>query len=312
MKPRLPPSPAMWSTAALLTMLACKDKDPVDTGPAPPPPVDLLFLADDSLSMVEANAIIAFSFDELLADADAAGVDLTVSMSTLHVDDSAAGALIAGPVTPADGADTLRDAFVCQGACWDDQEVASDPSFVCGDDPGDSITAEYLTCVCGESWWREDCSEGTEEPLEAALYSVCRALDDPSTTCVGSGFGTKEVLSNAGMLREGATTHVMLISDEGDISRRLTAGESDVTLYLIAFEEVRPGLVFSAIGPPWSDISEAPCNIGGAEAWSASRLQYAAEGTGGIWEPIAARTDTSCELSDFQSFTSQVIGLMGG
>jgi hypothetical protein len=286
---------------------AVPDKD--DTGDAPAP-VDLVLLVDNSTSMEEETAEIALAAEDIVATLAASGdwqIGVTsVTTDATYGDRGVAGRLFADPVRLSDAgaAEALREVIVCEATCWNETELDSDPAYVCGEVPA-KVSAEYLDCVCGEGGWQDHCGGGNEQGLEAALLAACRAVDTPTDACygyVGEGSSTEipsaidagAAGSNAGLLR-GGPVHFLVITDEGDSSPRMPAGDADVAPYGNAIEGLGLDWRFSVLGPAW-DGETGDC-LAGAQPWAVERYQAIAEGSGGVYVEIAD-LDAGCDTTD--------------
>lgn len=228
--------------------------------------------------------------------------------------------LLTGHVVARDAeapADDFRQQLLCQATCWNEVDLLSDPAFVCGESElGDQVSREYLDCVCGVDEWRDHCGAGNEEGLEAALMAVCRATPEPPELCFeyvppdGSTTPNPTVLvqgedegSNDGLLRENATTVVVIVTDEGDGSRRIANGDSEVEPYLDAFAEFENPVRFAVIGPPWRD-SNGDC-LDGALPYAVERYQNMAAETFGMYVDLT-NLDEGCAATDFASNLEQI------
>jgi hypothetical protein len=233
---------------------------------------------------------------------------------TPTLDPGEAGTFIGDPAivtadSPTAGQD-FRQALLCEATCWSSSgknEVPDDNSYVCGE-PTDEITTNYLNCPenCDVGGWDYDhCGAGSEEHLEAALEALCRSVDNPPAACFEnlSALTKEDAHSNGDFVRPESTAVIVIVTDEGDSSRRLDAGESDPTEYLDAFGAFENRIKFAVIGPQYAD-GQLVCNSGGATDWGIERLQTVASATGGFYAPIAvpapdAIDANDCVLSDF-------------
>ncbi len=164
---------------------------------------------------------------------------------------------------------------LCDSTCWPGECqgedttgcIPYDPYYECGDDPGDQVTWDYLECICGSDWEPPECGSGTEEGLEGALLALCRAVESPPEACFehdGSPLEDSDVLSNDGLIRDGANIIVVIVTDEGDGSRLLPQGEDDPTPYLDIFDEFDSRITFAVIGPNYDTEDHSfECNSGG-------------------------------------------------
>ncbi len=234
------------------------------------------------------------------------------------IDPGDAGTLTGAPsIVSPDTTDDVEGAFrsnlLCDTTWWpspcvsDDQEdcISYDPNYVCGQDPGDEITWEYLDCVCGSNWEQPGSGSGTEEGLEAAFLALCRATPNPPAACyadsqTGTSFWYGDESSNLGLLREGATTVVVIVTDEGDTSRRMAQGEEDPETYLDLLDLFENRVIMVVIGPHYESDTGAFLCAGEATSWGARRYIEATEATGGFYNYIVDQDDSGeCVTTDF-------------
>lgn len=273
----------------------------------------------ETLSDAVSNYIRENSGDSLFIDYQLAITTSSIDYSrgpTADIDLGEAGTL-AGPIITRAAGDTskaFQQQLLCQATCWNDSTVPSDPAFTCTEDPtpGDVVSREYLDCVCGASAWKNHCGAGNEMQIEAAAIAICRAMESPPDACFeyldptpGSTsmkptvMTTGDVGSNDGLLRDDATTVVVIVTDEGDSSPRMYTGDSDVGPYVDLFEEF-PNLVrIATIGPNYHD-GELICNDGGAQPWGVKRFINLVDEFQGMYADIAAEDDSGiCAYTDF-------------
>jgi len=213
----------------------------------------------------------------------------------------------------------FTEQLLCDATAWDAAEVPSDPNY----DPEaeqENVTKEYLDDLCGFAAWENNSGSGDEEGLEASLYAMCRTAEDPPDFCFrctdddgnDNGLDDCEELSaldpqDAGtnndgdtrLVRQDSTVIFVVVTDEGDGSRRVGTGESDPSLYLSGLDQFGSRYRFAVIGPPYENGS-LTCNSGGANTWGTERYQLAAEQTQGFYNHIAEEGPTGdCKVSDF-------------
>jgi hypothetical protein len=225
---------------------------------------------------------------------------------TVGIDPGEAGTLLGDP-TVVDKLDpevnaTFQKNLLCEATYWDANELTDDPDYVCGDPVGEAISPQYLDCVCGADWAGRSGS-GDEEPLEAALMALCRASAEPPEACfeATSPFEGSQELTNDGFLREEGTVVVVVVTDEGDNSRRLAQGEEDIAVYLDPFTEFGKPVKVVVVGPAYDPETEVvDCVSTAVPGWSANRLLTASETTGGFYKPIVEEVaEDVCEATDF-------------
>jgi hypothetical protein len=227
------------------------------------------------------------------------------------LDPGEAGTFVGDPeVMAADEAtgDNFRQALLCEATCWQGN-LPDDNNYVCGE-PADEITTNYLNCKenCGVGGWDTDhCGSGTEEPLEAAYEALCRSVDNPPPECfeTPSALTKADAHTNGPIVRPDSTIVVVVVTDEGDTSRRLQEGDEDPAPYLDLFNGFENPIEFAVIGPDYDpENDKLICNNGGAEKWAIQRLETVASVTGGFYDPISvlapgAKDVNDCVTADF-------------
>jgi hypothetical protein len=245
---------AWWGVGVGVMLAACagaheRDDDPSrpdggsrrdaaddrDGGPPPAPvetvwrftdgrEVDLLFVIDDSISMVEEQASLAVEVPRLvyaltMGDLDSDGmVDVppasTMQVGVISTDMGTGGHAFEGCAEPSRGADgvladRLPESVDVPPLCTRDHPRVTAFDAAAGDDPG--RFAHEATCATMLGY--EGCNVG--QPLEALL----KALTPASSTVrfagdlPGHGDGV-----NAGFLREDSVLAIVVITDEDDCS----------------------------------------------------------------------------------------------
>jgi hypothetical protein len=299
---------------------------------------DILFVIDNSSSMQDEASALGVNFDtfirELSANSGATNgladavdnyirymqnrssvVDFQLAITTTDVGNTdplrGFGALYGStPLldsrTP-DVVTAFNQNLLCEATCFlDITALGSDPEFQCSDPPpppGDALTNQYLDCLCGAESWQNQCGEGTEEPLEAIFMAMCRASENPPEECFENvnQFTEAHVGTNAGMLRENSTFIPVIITDEGDTSRRMSQGDGAPDEYERLFAKFNQRMAFAVIGP-----TPENCNTGGATSWGVERFQYFVDETGGRYFPIAEGSGEDCGVSDFATAMEQL------
>ncbi len=240
--------------------------------------------------------------------------------ATTGIDAGEAGLFI-GDVIARDDADpgsAFRQQLVCDSTCWSTIDVPSDPAFVCptdGTTPAlTSVSIEYLDCVCGVDEWKGHCGSGAEMGIEAGLLAICRAVEDPPDECYEFpesspiGFQAGDEGSNAGFLREGANTLVVVMTDEGDDSpRKDGTGDIEIEPYIDIFSKFPNRTRFAIIGPPYRD-DNGDC-LDGAYAWQVQRYQNIATATGGTYVDLT-NLDDGCAENPFSENLSRLGDLL--
>lgn len=289
-----------------------------DSAVAPTDPVSVLLVVDTSASMAEENAALGIDLETLEAAlALRPGSRVAITTSSVDVSSGASSGIDPGEAGTAVGAvintstpqwtQQLRQTLLCDAVYWGDSSLPSDPTTDCSDGrPPDAISRQYLDCLCGSGKW-EDTPQGSgnEEPLEAALLAVCRASPDPDDACADplSPYAASADLRVNDWWTPSETVHVLLVSDEGDNSRRMGQGDVDATgPYLDVLEDMAARVTVSAVMPTLDDttgsvvcgaaLSPAP------QTWSVERVQDLAEQTGGVYRSILEETAEGCQMAD--------------
>jgi len=240
-------------------------------------------------------------------------VDFQFAITTTDVDADQGRSL--GPLIrrgDPDIASSFVETLLCEATCFrKDLVLPSDPDYVCGQALQGEVTEDYMDCVCGAGSWRGNCGASVEEGLEAAYLAMCSAVPSPPLECLAdvvqpatatdeepntipAVFTETDILANEGMLRDRANTIVVVVSDEGDGSRRMerqATGEE----YEKLFEQFGRRVTFATIVPGLGSDDKVTCP-GTATDWGVSRYTYMANRTGGIVEDIF---DPACDPRDF-------------
>lgn len=215
-----------------------------------------------------------------------------------------------------DAAADFNTNLLCEATCWD-QNMPSNPDYVCGDALEGDVSEEYLDCLCGVGEWTGNCGTGMEQPIEAALMTLCRTVENPPDDCYlfpstsAIAFQTGDEQSNESFLREGANTLVVIVSDEGDSSLRhdehepgednydpAVPGDVETVVdeYLDILEQFPNVVRFAVIGPAF-DGTDGGC-LDGAQEWGVERYQYIAAETNGLYIPLTD-IENDCAATDF-------------
>ncbi len=216
-----------------------------------------------------------------------------------------------------DSALAFQTNLLCEATCWE-SSMPSNPDYVCGDPLEGDISEDYLDCLCGVDEWKNHCGTGQEQGLEAAYMALCRATDSPPDDCYTFPEGSAQAFqsgdegSNAGLLREGARTLIVMVTDEGDGSLRkdgteepAVPGDVDevVEEYVDLFEDMPNIVRFAVIGPNW-DGTNGLC-LDSAQTWGVERYQGIVEATNGLYIPITD-SDAACTPADFGTSLEQL------
>ncbi len=235
-----------------------------------------------------------------------------------------AGSLVGSPSILGKGSDTLQQDFasslLCEATCWDVNQVPADPEYTCDSanpELPDPVSQQALDCICDGDRWEDNCGPGTEEGLEATFAAMCRAVENPPDECFWeyselAGISEADANTSEGMIREDSTVIFVIISDEGDGSRRIGNTDPDITVYKDLMDSFGVRYRFAVIGPPYDPVNDSlTCNSGGATTWGTERYQAAAELSGGFFNPISAENDEGdCALTDFSSHLEDLGALL--
>lgn len=296
---------------------------------------DVLFVVDDSDSMVQESADMAENFsafvqrlsgrgnpwgtDGLPSAANAyidqgldpaAYTDLRIAMTT--TDGTALRGALLGEILAnqeGDAGSAFVETLLCEATCYSGRQAApTDPEYQCGDRL-ETVSRESLDCLCGDSAWVGNCGGGTETGLESAYLAACRAVPDPPDACFDgiAGMSPVDVLSNEGLLRERTTFIPVVVTDEGDNSPRMNATDAFPQVYADLFRELGIFTAWAVIGPEVDGNQQSVCP--GATAWGTLRYDYMVQGTGGLKLPIH---DVACEPQDFSYALDRLGELLAG
>ncbi len=206
------------------------------------------------------------------------------------------------------------ETLLCEATCFrEDLQLPTDPTYECGQPIGDEVTEQYLDCVCGAGTWQGNCGNAVEEGIESAYMAMCSGVSNPPVACfedvlqigdatneedelVPSLFSDANVGINDGLFRPGANTIIVIVSDEGDGSRRLDR-ESTAEVYESLFEQFGRRVTFAAIVPGLDEDGTVSCP-GQATDWGVARYNYLAYRTNGLVEDIF-EPPPNCEPRDF-------------
>ena len=278
-------------------------------------PVDLLMVVDNSASMTEETSMLAANIGSLLEPDPECPFEVRIGITTTSADVSAgtttevdageAGTLV-GMVSssftdPEAAEEEIKRQILCDVTDWSGIDVPSDPEYQCGTDVAGVVSEEYLECLCSPGTWLDNSGTGTEEPFEASLLTACRAAEIPPDDCFdpNSDFEIADQLTVPDLLQSTTGSALLIVTDEGDNSRRLDQGEADPSPYLELYENFEQFDTVSVIGPN-IDAETLDCNTIPVTTWSAERLLTATEQTGGVYRTIAEKVaGGNCAATDF-------------
>ncbi|TNE88828.1 MAG: hypothetical protein EP330_13320 [Deltaproteobacteria bacterium] len=327
----------------LLALLACNAYDPFLVAGSEQDSftnrVDLLFVVDNSTSMTEEGSELGLRFDSFIsaltgdeapganglpdavdnyiqfASRSADFINFNIGITTLDI--AADEGRVRGPYArlgDPDAAEAFRRTLLCDVVYFDPATVPADGGYTCDEldpAPADSISSDYLDCLCGPNEWIHGSGGGNEEGLEAVFQAMCRAVDDPPRACferddadgveVLSPFTDANILENEGMLRDDAVFVPVVITDEGDVSRGLSGGDADPSIYESWFAGFDRRMLWAVIGGE-SGVCDSAAPI---PDWAEQRYRQIAEDTNGLFAPIVNSGD--CSVTDFDQ-TLQTLG----
>ena len=241
-------------TASMVGRGAAQAEQTDDFVQEPEAKVDVLFVVDNSGSMMEEQQSLGSNFAAFLTAATAASVDYRIGVTTTGMDASPGG----WSVCPggADGGENGR-LFPVSG---------SSPRIITRSTPNAAGVFAFNTHV-GVCHWNEQGLEGAYRALSSPLL---HAVDDPRTSQPNDG--------NGGFLRPEARLAIIFVTDEEDFSNQPV---SFYETYFRALKDNDPSkLSVSAITGP-QDLST--CSTASS---SGSRYIQLARATGGVVESI--------------------------
>lgn len=312
---------------------------------------DVLFVIDNSPTMSAISADMAVNFSGFITEIDSFEQSLSyeglpdavtnfigaVQNRSQYVDyqfaivttdvPTDAGALV-GPVLTR-GDEQVPERFVenlaCEATCFDGTNpLPTDPDYTCGDPLGSFLSEEYMDCACGGNYLG-NCGTADEEGIEAVFLAMCRAVENPPAACfedviVGEDDRTQEYpalidqgdkRSNEGLLRDGSNLVVVVVSDEGDGSRRQWDDAPDEEKeipdeYTALFAQFRHRMTWVYVGQDFDADGDVRCPSAGTD-WGAVRYHYLAYTTGGTFIPLF---DESCDPIPFDQTLTRIGDLL--
>lgn len=302
---------------------------------------DILFVIDNSDSMVEEAQALASNFPTFIANlqtedasfsydglGDAvdnyqtyvvdrgAFVDYQFGITTTDMTEEN-GLLVGEEPIVRKGSPTLAEDFnanlLCNAFCAADEGAVS------------AEQAADLNELCGTNQWIGNCGSASEQGLEAAYKAMCRSVPNPPLDCFEGGpteesdayfpLDESDILSNEGFLRPGSTMITVIVTDEGDDSVRLPTAEPVPVPYEALFNVFGQRMSWVAIAPTLTPDYEVACP-GTATNWGVIRYKYFVEQTNGLYIPIddgnVQGTDTAigCGEADFAQALDQLGDLL--
>lgn len=186
-----------------------------------------------------------------------------------------------------------------------------------------------VTCPGGPAGCPEGTAGSVEEPIEALFMAMCRSVEDPPEPCFDAWwedptlpgrwmdepppgdnpppparyFDDSDILSNEGWLREGSVVIPVIISDEGDQSRRINTRDGKVFPYDEYFKLFGHRMSWAVIGQNLND----GCNTTSAASWGIDRFRRFVNETNGVYIDIAVPDGRGgCNDADFASALESV------
>ena len=248
------------------------------------------------------------------------------------MDPGEGGRLIGPPIVKDDPdvAGAFREAILCDTTAWPPDLPRTNSGAItdCSTVPDEGITQEYLDCVCGFDTWSENAEgTGTEEHLESALMALCRSVENPPDACFEdtwrSVFPDVNPANepgenyNEGFIRDDSTVVVVIVTDEGDSSRRIPQTGTDIDLateYIKAFSQFDNNIKVVGIGPLYEPgVDNQPRCVDGAGfgGYLVERIINATEETGGFYRYIVEEdAGSGCANSDFSEHLTELGALL--
>jgi hypothetical protein len=307
---------------------------------------DILFVVDNSSSMVEEGEALALNisgFIDQFADDDAAliedptltddvarfldylqdrsgNVNYQLGVTTTEASADWGKLLGDNPVvakTDNNIEQKFNENLLCEAACV--RRIPDEVSIDCPNGNPENLR----NCA--------DSSTGSrEEGIEAVFMAMCRASEDPPEPCFDSWwqdptnpgawlnqapepgaapadyFDEDDIGSNEGFLRPGSVVIPVIISDEGDQSRRIESRDGKVFPYDEYFSLFGNRMSWAVIGANDS----GGCNTSGAANWGIDRYRRMVASTGGVYIDISVRDGNDCVDADFGAALADIGGLL--
>ena len=255
---------------------------------------DVLFVIDNSLSMVEENDALQAEFGVFVEQLAGAQGDATSEGLADAVDNYIDFAARRTTFIDFHLGVTTTDVAATYGGLYGDNPVIEfgEP------DPVEDFRASVDDAVgLGGA--------GNEEGLEAVFMALCRGVAEPPEPCFDeqNQFTQEDVGSNGELFREGAAFIPVIVTDEGDVSRRKdeVAGDDVPDEYDALFQLFDQRITWAVIGP-----QEGVCNgTTPVPQWAIDRYAYFVDQTDGLWVDISAG-EPDCEVTDFSVALQQL------
>lgn len=180
----------------------------------------------------------------------------------------------------------------------------------------DRLARKFIETLETEAICQGTCSS-QEEPLEATFLAMCQSVPNPPTECfeefaVGTETFTptlqqNDILDNGEFLRNRSTFLPVIVTDEGDASRRMSIGNVVADTYLDLTSRFNRHVAWVIIGPPTKENHEPICPSPSPD-WGTVRFEFLIQQTNGLHIDIQDPGD--CEPTDFQSSLEQLGNLL--
>jgi hypothetical protein len=175
---------------------------------------DILFVIDNSDSMVEETTGLAENFSKFIEDLQArdaavtydglpdavanyesyvqdrgAFVDYQFGITTTDTSDLGENGALVGkvPIVAKDDPNLVTDFsedLLCNAADFESVDVVpDDPNYTCGQG-FNGVSKQYLDCLCGTGKWTGHSGSSSEAGLEATYKAMCRSVPNPPIDCM--------------------------------------------------------------------------------------------------------------------------------
>jgi len=239
-------------------------------------------------------------------------IDFQFAITSTDAEDHA-GALL-GPIVRASDrrvADRFIETLACEATCFTaGRPPPNDPSYSCGD-PVDELSKQFLDCTCGGGYLG-NCGDAREEALESTFLALCRAVPNPPEACFADVYDEEnasdekdlepslltreESETNVGLFREDSNFLVVIVTDEGDSSRRMFR-ENIPDDYVRLFDQFNVDITWVLIGQDLDEDGSVRCPSAASD-WAVQRYHFLAKTTGG---DIIDLYDEDCDLLPFDA-----------
>ena len=181
----------------------------------------------------------------------------------------------------------------------------------------DRLARKFIDTLEAEAICQDANCASQEEPIEATFLAMCRSVANPPTECfeefqVGDTVYTpmlteSDIGSNGDFLRNKSTFLPVIITDEGDASRRMSQGNVVADDYLDLTSRFNRHVAWVVIGPPTRDDHTPICPSPSPD-WGTVRFEFLIQQSNGLHIDIQNPGD--CEPTDFQNSLEQLGNLL--